>query len=87
MRSVEGGIGKKMTIEGLTPPGRASFEWAVLFSAIALVFPISGVAALLFADRSRRNGYERWRAAMAVAPWCLLLGVVVRILLHVAIVP
>jgi hypothetical protein len=87
MRSVEAGVERKISIDGLTPRGRASFEWAVLFSAVALVFPISGIAALLFAERSRRNGYDRWRAAMAVAPWCLLLGVVVRLLLHIAIVP
>ena len=52
----------------LTAPGRSSFDWAVLFAAVALVLPVSGFIGLFFADRSRRKGYGRWKSAMAHIP-------------------
>lgn len=73
--------------EALTPPGRASFEWAVLFAALALIFPLSAVVGLGFAERARRRGYRRWPGAMAVAVWCGILGVILRGFLHLGVVP
>ncbi len=71
----------------LMTPGRSSFDWAVFFAAAALVFPLSGLVAVVFAERSRRRGYARWKAALAVALWCMLLGVVLRGLLNVGVFP
>jgi len=71
----------------LTPPGRASFEWAVLFAAIALVFPLSALLGVGFAERARRRGYARWPGAMAIALWCGILGAILRGLLHLGVVP
>jgi hypothetical protein len=69
----------------LTSPGRSSFDWAVLFAAVAIVFPVSGVVGVFFADRSRRKGYGRWRSALAIAIWCAFVGVLVRGLLHMGL--
>jgi hypothetical protein len=69
----------------LTSPGRSSFDWAVLFAAVAIVFPVSGVVGVFFADRSRRKGYGRWRSALAIAIWCAFVGVLVRGLLHMGV--
>lgn len=71
----------------MTSPGRSSFDWAVLFATLALVFPVSGIVGVVFAERSRRKGYGRWKAAMAVAIWCAFVGVLVRGLFHFGIFP
>jgi hypothetical protein len=71
----------------LTAPGRSSFDWAVLFAALALMFPVSGLIGAVFADRSRRKGYPRWKSAMAVSLWCVFLGLMIRGLLHVGVFP
>ncbi len=62
----------------LTAPGRASFDWAVLCAAVALVFPVSGVVGVVCADQSRRKGYARWRSATIVSIWCAFVGIVLR---------
>jgi hypothetical protein len=69
----------------LTSPGRSSFDWAVLFAAVALVFPVSGVVGVFFADRSRRKGYGRWRSALAISIWCAFVGILVRGLVHMGV--
>jgi hypothetical protein len=71
----------------LTAPGRSSFDWAVLFAAVALIFPVSGVIGVVFAERSRRKGYARWKSAMAIAVWCALLGVILRGVLRLGVFP
>lgn len=71
----------------LTAPGRSSFDWAVLFAALALAFPVSGLIGVAFAERSRRKGYPRWKSASAVGLWCLFLGILVRGLLHLGAFP
>ncbi len=71
----------------LHAPGRSSFDWAVLFATVALVFPVSGVLGVVFADRSRRQGYGRWKSAMAIAIWCAFLGIVLRGLVHIGVFP
>jgi hypothetical protein len=71
----------------LTAPGRSSFDWAVLLAALALLIPVSGLASVLFAERSRRRGYPRWKAAMAIGIWCLVLGVSLRAVMHVGVLP
>lgn len=71
----------------LTLPGRSSFDWAVLFATLALAFPLSGIVGVVFAERSRRLGYARWKSAMAISIWCAFLGVLVRGLLHFGIFP
>jgi succinate dehydrogenase hydrophobic anchor subunit len=70
-----------------THPGRASFDWAVLFSAVAILAPVSGLIGVFFSLRSRQKGYARWRSALAAALWCAFLGVVVRLFLHMAVFP
>jgi len=73
--------------DDLTMPGRSSFDWAILFATIALVFPVSCVIGVVFAERSRRKGYVRWKAAMAVTLWCGFLGVLLRGFLHIGVFP
>jgi hypothetical protein len=67
--------------------GKATFEWAILFATIALVFPVSGLVGICLADASRRRGYPRWLAALAMSAWCAILGSLVRSLLHIGIFP
>lgn len=71
----------------MTAPGRSSFDWAVLFAAVALVLPVSGLVGVVFAERSRRKGYTRWKSAMAVAIWCMVLGVMLRGVLRIGVFP
>jgi hypothetical protein len=71
----------------LTLPGRSSFDWAIFFATVALVVPVSGVIGVVFADRSRRRGYRRWKSAMAVSIWCAFVGVLLRGLLHLGVFP
>jgi hypothetical protein len=71
----------------LTAPGRSSFDWAVLFAAVALVLPVSGLVGVVFAERSRRKGYARWKSAMAIAVWCAVLGVILRGVLRIGVFP
>jgi len=72
---------------GFSPPGKSSFDWAVLFAALALVIPLCGVIAVGFSDQSRRRGYFRWRSALAISLWCALLGVILRGFLKMPVVP
>lgn len=81
------GVEGKRLYGDLRAPGRSSFDWAVLFAAVALLFPVSGVLGVVFADRSRRKGYGRWRSAMAIAIWCAVLGIVLRGLVHMGVFP
>jgi hypothetical protein len=85
--SVPGPIEGKRFFGDLTAPGRSSFDWAVLFAALALIFPVSGVIGVVFADRSRRKGYPRWKSALAVSLWCVFVGLMVRGLLHSGVFP
>jgi hypothetical protein len=71
----------------LTSPGRASFDWAILCATLAMVFPVSGLFGVVFAVRSRRKGYSRWKTALAVALWCTFVGVLIRGLLHFGVFP
>lgn len=71
----------------LTAPGRSSFDWAILFATVALVFPVSGVIGVVYADRSRRKGYGRWKSAMAISIWCAFVGILLRGLLHLGVFP
>lgn len=82
-----GPVGGRRLFGDLTAPGRASFDWAVFFAAIALLFPVSGIVGVVFADRSRRQDYARWRSALAINVWCALLGIVLRGLLHLGVFP
>ncbi len=87
-RHVEGDtIHARRVFGDLTAPGRSSFDWSVFFAAVALAFPVSGVIGVVFAERSRRKGYPRWKSALAVSLWCAFLGVVLRGLLHVGVFP
>jgi hypothetical protein len=81
------GLPSRPMFGDLTTPGRSSFDWAVLFAAAALVIPLSGLVGLVFADRSRRKGYGRWKAALAAVIWCTFLGVVFRGFLNVGLIP
>jgi len=71
----------------LTAPGRASFDWAILCATVALVIPACGFAGVYFADRSRRKGYGRWKAAAAMSLWCVLVGIIVRGFFHLGVFP
>jgi hypothetical protein len=85
MNSID--TGRRRQVDGLTAPGKASFDWAILFAALALVVPASGLAGAFFADRSRRKGYQRWKAALAMALWCVFLGVVLTGFLKMPVFP
>jgi hypothetical protein len=71
----------------LTAPGRSSFDWAILFAAVAIIVPVSGLVGVFFADRSRRKGYGRWKSACAISLWCLFLGILLRGALHMGVLP
>jgi hypothetical protein len=87
-RHVEGETVHARRVFGdLTAPGRSSFDWSVFFAAVALAFPVAGAIGVMFAERSRRKGYPRWKSALAVSLWCAFLGVVLRGLLHVGVFP
>lgn len=73
--------------QGFESPGRAAFEWAILFAATALVFPEAALLAGASALVSRRRGSPRWKTALALAVWCGLLGIVFRIHLGVRTLP
>jgi hypothetical protein len=85
--SAPGPVEGRRFFADLTAPGRSSFDWAVLFAALALLFPVSGVIGVVFADRSRRKGYGRWKSALAVSIWCAFVGLMVRGLLHIGVLP
>ena len=71
----------------LTAPGRSSFDWAILCATLALAFPVAGLLGVLFAERSRRRGYGRWKAAVAISIWCVFVGLVVRGFFHLGVLP
>jgi hypothetical protein len=71
----------------LTAPGRSSFDWAVFFATVALIFPVSGLVGVVFADRSRRKGYKRWKSALAISIWCAFVGLLLRGMLHLGAFP
>jgi hypothetical protein len=71
----------------LPDPARSSLEWAVLFSAVALLVPAAVVPALGFVARARRRGSPRWRTLLGAAAWCALLGVVFRLVLGLEVLP
>lgn len=75
------------TFADLIAPGRSSFDWAILCAALALAVPVCGLMGVVLADRSRRKGYRRWKAAMAASLWCVFVGIMVRGLLHVGVLP
>ena len=79
--------GPRRTFGDLTAPGRASFDLAVLFAAVALVLPMCGVAGLVLAELSRRKGYPRWKSAMVAVVWCIFLGIIVRGALRLEVFP
>lgn len=68
-------------------PGRAWLELAVLASALAILIPLAAAAGIGAALGARRATNPRWRAALAAACWCGLLGVALRTLLGMAIAP
>jgi hypothetical protein len=68
-------------------PGRASFDWSLLFSALAIVVPVSGLVAMMLSQRARQRSSARWKVAMAMAVWCTALGVGARLVLHVGVIP
>lgn len=79
--------GEHRFFHDLTVPGRSSFDWAIFFATVALVFPVSGLIGVAFAERSRRKGYGRWKAAMAVSLWCVFVGILLRGMLHLGVFP
>ncbi len=85
--SAPGSVEGRRFFGDLTVPGRSSFDWAVLFAALALAFPVSAVVGVLFADRSRRKGYGRWRSALAVSIWCAFVGIVLRGFVRMEVFP
>jgi hypothetical protein len=69
------------------PPGHALFEWAVLFAAVALLFPEAAIIGALLAAQSRRLGYQRWSSALGAALWCGFLGLILRGVVGVGMFP
>jgi hypothetical protein len=87
MSAPSGPLHPKRAFGDLTAPGRSSFDWAVLCAAVALVIPASGLVGIIFADRSRRKGYARWKSALVMSIWCAILGIVIRGVLRLAVFP
>jgi len=85
--STPGPLAGRRVFGDLTAPGRASFDWAVLFATAALIFPVSGLVGAVFADRSRRQGYGRWKSALLINIWCVLLGIALRGFLRLEVFP
>jgi len=79
--------GSSTRLGRITPAGKAVFEWSVAFSALSLVFPIAVIGGVGLALDSRRRGYHRWLPALLVALWCGFLGVILRGMLHMGMVP
>jgi hypothetical protein len=71
----------------LLPPGRGLYEFAILFSAVSLLFPVAALLAGVLAVRAREVGFNRWKVALAAAVWCCGLGIALRILLGGRVVP
>jgi hypothetical protein len=71
----------------VTPRGKATFDWAIAFAALALIFPISALVAVGLALETRRRGYRRWPAVLVMALWCGLLGALLRGMLKMGLVP
>jgi hypothetical protein len=67
--------------------GRASVEWSVCAAAFALLFPELALLGVAFAIRSRRHGSPRWLAALLASVWCGILGVIVRLYVHLGVAP
>jgi hypothetical protein len=78
---------RRMSPVTFNPPGRACFEWAVLFAAVALLFPEAALVGALLAAQSRRVGYPRSSSALVMALWCGILGIVLRGLLRLGMFP
>lgn len=78
---------RRRLFSDFTAPGRSSFDWSVLFAALALLIPVAGLFSLVFAERARRRGYPRWKSALAAGIWCLVLGVALRGIMHVGVFP
>jgi hypothetical protein len=76
-----------MSRGGFTLPGRASLEWAALFSALALIFPLSALIGVGFVLRARHQGVPRWVPAAALALWCGVLGLVLEGVLGTRLLP
>jgi hypothetical protein len=68
-------------------PGRGSLEWSVMCSALTLVVPVLGLAALGLAVRARNQGSTRWLVAVLAAPWCAFLGALLRLRLGFEVLP
>jgi hypothetical protein len=66
------------TMEDLYGPGRKSLQWSVVCSAFAIIVPALALGGIWFALRCRRANGDRWRAALAAACWCAVLGVAFR---------
>jgi hypothetical protein len=68
-------------------PGRGALEVSVLLSALAILVPVCSLGAVVSAVVSRRSGSPRWLAALIAAIWCGMLGVVVRYVIGIELVP
>ena len=71
----------------LFAPGRGRLECSILLSALAMLVPVAAVGAVTFAVLARRAGNPRWRAAIAAALWCGLVGITLRSGLGLGMVP
>ena len=80
-------IGRRQTRLALGWPGRPMYECSVGLSAVALLFPAASILAAAMALWARSRGAGRWRAALAAAAWCGLLGAVLRMGLALPVAP
>lgn len=71
----------------LFAPGRGALEASVILSALTLLVPVCCVGAVGFATVARRAGNRRWLAALVAGVWCGVLGLALRAVLGMGVVP
>lgn len=71
----------------LWAPGRGMLELSVLASALTILVPVLVLGAIGCAVVARRRGHPRGTVALVAAVWCLLLGVALRHVVGLPIVP
>jgi hypothetical protein len=77
----------KPTRMSFSQPGKAGFDWAILCSALALLFPVAAIVGIASALHSRHAGYSRWRIVFVMAIWSGFLGIMIRGLLGAGVFP
>ena len=68
------GLSRTSDVPSVLAPGRGWLELAVVLAAVALRFPLSGLAAAAASICAGRRGNGRWVAALVMSVWCSVFG-------------